>query len=104
MLRAATAIAMATTILVLFANEAPAVTREGCAAEGGTVEHSGRGTDWWKCCLKVPSGILRRDRTKICFVCSGDSPDSNCDQVPYVSKKEENAAKVPAADDKKKSK
>lgn len=96
--------AIAITILVLISGGALAVTREGCAAGGGTVEHSGRGTGWWKCCLKVPSGILRRDRTKICFVCSGESPDSNCDQVPYVAAKEENAVEVPTADDKKKDK
>ena len=101
MFRAAIAIAMAITIVVPGSGEALAVTRESCAAEGGSVEHSGRGTDWWKCCLKVPAGILRRDRTKICFVCNGDSPDSNCDQVPYVAKKEDNPVQAPAANDKK---
>lgn len=91
-------------IVLLVAGAAPAaaITREGCAAEGGLVEPSGRGGDWWKCCLKIPSAILRGERTKICFVCDGESPRSNCDQIPYVGKDEKKPSAKSTKQDAKK--
>jgi hypothetical protein len=78
--------------VALAAAPAYGVTRQSCEAQGGSVEPSGRGESWWKCCLAVPSGILKSGGSKICFVCKGESPQSNCDQIPYVDKEKSKPA------------
>lgn len=87
---------------VLVASSAAGVTRQGCAAEGGTVEPSARGASWWRCCLHVQSGILKGGNSKNCFVCDGDSPKSNCDQIPYAGKAVKKPDEKPATRDGKK--
>ena len=82
--------AFAIVFLTVVAGPAAGVTKEGCVAEGGVVEPSARGASWWRCCVKVPTGILRGEKSKICFVCDGDSPQGNCDQIPYAGKAPKN--------------
>ncbi len=96
--------AVTLVILTMVASSAAGVTKQGCIAEGGTVEPSARGASWWRCCLKVPSGILRNDKTQICFVCDGDSPQGNCDQIPYAGKAAIKLDEKPVAKDAKKTK
>ena len=71
---------------VLVSGPVLGVTKQACAAHGGIVKPSGRGADWWKCCLGVPPGILKSGRSRVCFVCKGEGAQSNCDQVPYTEK------------------
>lgn len=96
--------AVTIVILTIVAGPAAGVTKEGCAAEGGVVEPSARGASWWRCCLNVPSGILRGDKSKICFVCDGNSPKGNCDQIPYAGKATKKPDEPPPGKDQKKTK
>lgn len=43
-------------------------------AAGSVVEPSGAG-GWWKCCLKVPLGILRKGSSNVSFVYNGEAPE-----------------------------
>lgn len=87
------------TLLCLVAATATAtgLTRDACTAAEGLVEPSSRGPDWWRCCLRLPPGILHGDKTKICYVCKGDSDKVNCDQTPNAIA-EQRKDKAKAAD------
>lgn len=98
MTRIATILAVALLVAVIASSGARAASREACEAMGGVVEPSGRGGGWWKCCLKVPPGILKKGRSTVCFVCNGDAPEGNCDQIPYVDKDKPKPVQPPAKD------
>lgn len=96
--------AIAIIALMLVSISVAGVTKQGCAVEGGIVEPSKRGANWWKCCLNVPSGILRDGISKICYICKGESPESNCDQIAYEAKDKKKTMGQPATQDEKKTK
>ena len=96
--------AIAIIVLMLVSISATGVTKQSCAADGGIVEPSKRGENWWKCCLNIPSGILRGGVSKICYICKGESPESNCDQIAYEANDKQKPAEQPAAQGEKKTK
>lgn len=96
MIRFAAVLAAGFLVAGVVAGDARAANREACEAAGGVVEPSGRGGGWWKCCLRVPPGILKKGQSSVCFVCKGEAAEGNCDQIPYVEKDKPKSPGQPA--------